>query len=169
VLFTDIVDSTLLTERYGDETWSAVLSDHRATVRDSVRAHDGTEVGTQGDGFLVRFDVPDDAADCAVDIQQLLADHREEDERVPHVRIGIHAGEVVHRDDDLVGRVINLAARVTAEAAPDEILVTEPFADHLAPGHPLVDRGLRTLKGFDQPRHLLALAWEQVDEILLDD
>src|SRR5207244_8120990 len=79
---------------------------------------------------------------------------------VPELRVGIHAGEAVADDNDLVGRVINLAARVTDAAAPGEILVTEPVADHLSPGVGLMDRGLRPLKGFAQPRHLLAVAWQ---------
>jgi class 3 adenylate cyclase len=82
--------------------------------------------------------------------------------------LGLHAGEAIHDDHDLVGRAINLASRVTGAAAADEILVTEPFADHLSGPQPLVDRGLKTLKGFDQPRHLLALVWRDADEILLD-
>ena len=173
VMFTDIVDSTPLTEHFGDDEWARLLGEHRVVVRHCIAAHGGVEVGTQGDGFLVRFDTPDAAAATAILLQQTLADERHgraSDERTLHVRIGIHAGEVVHNDDDLVGRVINLAARVTSAAEPDEILVTEPFADHLTDGQPLVDRGLQALKGFDRPRHLLALAWQPVpDEVDLRD
>jgi class 3 adenylate cyclase len=160
VMFTDIVDSTPLTERLGDARWSELLAEHRATVRETVTAHDGREVGTQGDSFFVRFDEPDDAADCAAHLQQLLAKHRLESALVPHIRVGLHAGDVMRHDDDLVGRVINLAARVVAVADEDEILLTEPMADHLSRSHLLVDHGLRTLKGFEQPRHLLALRWD---------
>jgi class 3 adenylate cyclase len=169
VMFTDIVDSTPLNQQYGDEAWAEILAEHRRVVRGCVADCRGREVGTQGDGFLVRFESPDEAAACAIALQRHLLGARAHDDRTVHVRIGIHAGEVVQNDDDLVGRVINLASRVTGAAAPDEILVTEPFADHLTGGHPLVDRGLKTLKGFDQPRHLLALAWNHADEIALDD
>jgi class 3 adenylate cyclase len=169
VMFTDIVDSTPLNQHFGDDAWAELLAAHRSTVRGCVASHAGREVGTQGDGFLVRFEAPDDAAACAIALQRHLQAERSNDDRRIHIRIGIHAGEVVQNDDDLVGRVINLASRVTGAAAPDEILVTEPFADHLTGGHPLVDRGLKALKGFDQPRHLLALAWNDADEIVLDD
>jgi class 3 adenylate cyclase len=160
VMFTDIVESTSLNERFGDEQWSDLLASHRSAVRETVAAHDGVEVGTQGDSFFVRFDRPDDAADCAAHLQQLLGKHRLDDELVPRIRVGLHAGEVMRHDDDLVGRVINLAARVMAAAEADEILLTEPLADHLSRSYDLVDHGLCTLKGFDQPRHLLALRWE---------
>jgi class 3 adenylate cyclase len=60
-----------------------------------------------------------------------------------------------------VGRVVNLAARVTAEAEAGEILVTEPVADELGDHLIVEDRGLRPLKGIDRPRHLLAVRGEQ--------
>jgi class 3 adenylate cyclase len=163
VMFTDIADSTPLNQHFGDEVWADLLAEHRATVRTSLRRHRGSEVGTQGDSFLLRFESPDDAADCAIDLQKRFDAERARGESSLHVRIGLHAGEVVENQDDLVGRVINLAARVTSAAAADEILVTEPFADHLTNGHRLADRGLETLKGFDRPRHLLALAWQAAD------
>jgi class 3 adenylate cyclase len=135
--------------------------------RQRVDAHDGSEVGTQGDGFLVRFATPDAAVACAMSLQRQMAETRERGSFVPELRVGVHAGEAVADDNDLVGRVINLAARVTDAAEPGEILVTEPVADHLSPGIALVDRGLRPLKGFAQPRHLLAVAWHPTKETIV--
>jgi class 3 adenylate cyclase len=109
--------------------------------------------------LLARFSSPADAVLCAVDIQRKHDEMREGAGLVPQVRIGIHAGEAVEDDGDLVGRVVNLAARVTAEAAPGEILVTEPVADELAGRIEVVDRGLWSLRGVPQPRHLLAVRW----------
>jgi class 3 adenylate cyclase len=161
VMFTDLVGSTDLAERLGDQRWHALLAAHRRLVRECVGANRGTEVGTQGDGFLVRFDSPDAAVTCAVAIQRRTAVSRRSEPLMPELRVGIHAGEVMADDDDLIGRVINLAARINEAAEPGEILVTEPAADHLSPGVSLVDRGLRPLKGVGQPRHLLAVAWRE--------
>ena len=168
VMFTDIVGSTDLTETLGDDTWLEILGSHRTVVRACLTDHQGTEVGTQGDGFLVRFDTPTAAVGCAVAIQRKLADTRTAGAFTPEVRIGVHAGEAVGGDGDLVGRVINLASRVTAAAEPGEILVTEPVADHLPPGIRLDDRGLRPLKGIAQPRHLLAVVWRATVDADLD-
>src|SRR5205814_2733844 len=129
--------------------------------------HHGAEVGTQGDGFLIRFDTPDDAIACAMSLQRQMFDTRSGGSFVPELRVGIHAGEAVADDNDLVGRVINLAARVTDAAEPGEILVTEPVADHLSPGIALADRGLKPLKGFAQPRHLLAVMWHPTEETIV--
>ncbi len=61
VMFTDLVGSTDLAESLGDARWHELLAAHRRLVRECVGANRGTEVGTQGDGFLVRFDSPDAA------------------------------------------------------------------------------------------------------------
>jgi class 3 adenylate cyclase len=164
VMFTDIVNSTDLTEQLGDVTWHKVLGEHRALVRSSLEHTGGTEVGTQGDGFLVRFASPDAAVACGIDIQRRMGTARDAGAFTPELRVGIHAGEAMADDNDLVGRVINLASRVTSAAEPSEILVTEPVADHLSPGIVLVDRGLVTLKGIAQARHLFQVDWRLLDD-----
>jgi class 3 adenylate cyclase len=161
VMFTDIADSTRLTESLGDGEWSKVLGGHRELVRSLALGRGGEVVGTQGDGLLVRFPTPAEAVLCAVDLQRDLNSTRRESHFDLRVRVGIHAGEAVQHDDgDLIGRVVNVAARVTAATEPGEILVTEPVADYLGGRLSLEDRGLRDLRGFDQPRHLLAVRWE---------
>ena len=167
VMFTDLVGSTGLAESLGDATWHEMLAAHRKQVRECIERHHGTEVGTQGDGFLVRFETPDAAVACATSLQTDMHQARASGAFVPELRVGIHAGEAVADDNDLVGRVINLAARVTDAAEPGEILVTEPVADHLSPGIGLADRGLKPLKGFAQPRHLLAVMWHDTGETIV--
>ena len=170
-MFTDLVSSTELAEQLGDSVWHSMLAEHRTLVRGAIGGHSGHEVGTQGDGFLVRFPSPDAAVSCATEIQRAMAAQRTAGSFMPELRVGVHAGEAMADDNDLIGRVINLASRVTSAAGSGEILVTEPVADHLSPGVTLVDRGLVTLKGIAQPRHLLAVDWrlaEQVADIAVD-
>jgi class 3 adenylate cyclase len=160
-MFTDIVGSTTLNAELGDEAYSRVLADHRELVRRTVREHHGVEVGTQGDGFLLRFDGAADALGCAVALQRRLASEREGDGSAPRIRIGMHAGEVVSHDGDVIGKMVNLAARVADEAGPDEVLVTEPVADHAPAASAFEDRGLQPLRGVTTPRHVLALQWDR--------
>ncbi|MEX2394465.1 MAG: adenylate/guanylate cyclase domain-containing protein [Actinomycetota bacterium] len=159
VMFCDIADSTSHNERLGDDEWHRVLAHIRNVVRSSLTQRGGTEVGTQGDGMLSRFTSPAEAVLCAIDIQAELGQAREASDFVPELRIGVHAGDAVEDEGDLIGRVINLASRVTDAAAPGEILVTEPVADQLVGKLELEDKGLRELKGLSQPRHLLAVKW----------
>jgi class 3 adenylate cyclase len=132
-------------------------------VRAAFATRGGEEVGTQGDGFLAQFPSPADAVLCAVDIQREVRDVAAAGLGL-RLRIGVHAGEAVHDDGDLIGRVVNLAARVTGEAEPGEILVTEPVADYVGGRLHLEDRGLRDLRGVPQPRHLLAVDWSDSDQ-----
>jgi class 3 adenylate cyclase len=162
-MFSDIVDSTRLAEEVGDDEWTGVVSRYREFVRAAFATRGGTEVGTQGDGFLAQFPSPADAVLCAVDIQREVQDVAAAGLGL-RLRIGVHAGEAVHDDGDLIGRVVNLAARVTGEAEPGEILVTEPVADYVGGHLHLQDRGLRELRGVPQPRHLLAVDWSDSDE-----
>ncbi len=168
VMFTDLVNSTVLTERLGDDAWAESLRRHRDFVRGKIERHGGVEVGTQGDGFLIRFPNPDTAVACAVELQRSSAKRRRTHPDTPKLRVGIHAGEVVHDgdDDDLVGRVVNLASRVTQVAEPDEVLITEAVADHLVREITLTDRGLHQLKGIERPRHLLSVVWGRAPNVV---
>lgn len=163
VMFSDIVDSTRLAEEVGDEEWTAVVGRYREFVRAAFAGRGGEEVGTQGDGFLAQFPSPADAVLCAIDIQRDIEDVAAAGFGL-QLRIGVHAGEAVHEDGDLIGRVVNLASRVTGEADPGEILVTEPVADYVGGRLQLQDRGLRELRGVPQPRHLLAVVWSDSEQ-----
>jgi class 3 adenylate cyclase len=161
VMFTDIADSTPLTQELGDEVWRELLATHRAMVRACVDECGGTEVSTQGDSFFVRFDEVAAAVTCAVAIQRRLEEARDTEDFVPELRIGLHAGEAVADDDgDLLGHVVNLASRVNGAAEGGEILVTEVVADRAPDDVKIDDRGLVPLKGVAQPRHLLAVIWD---------
>lgn len=158
-MFTDICGSTRLVDELGDEAYSELIAAHRRTVRKLVAEHRGREIGTQGDGFLLRFPSPREGLACAAALQHRLVEQRQRDPRVPHVRIGLHAGEVIARDGDVLGRMVNIASRVADSAAPDEIVVTEPVADHAGRQVRFEDRGLHELRGVEGPRHLLAVRW----------
>lgn len=159
-MFTDIVGSTALAARLGDADYADVLTEHRRTVRAVVSDNGGSEVGTQGDGFLVTFPTPRQAVVCAVALQRRLDEERDDADRVPHVRIGVHAGEVHERDGDVVGRMVNVAARVAETGDGDEIVVTEPVAEQAPADLAIDDLGLRELDGLPTPRHLLAVRWQ---------
>lgn len=158
-MFVDVVNSTRLNEALGDEQWSALRRALRRQIDEAVTSQGGWEANTSGDGVLARFEHPAAAASAAVEILQSLERQRAASGFAPSVRIGIHSGDAVDEDGDIIGNVVNLAARVTGAADPDEILITEHVADHLGPGQHAEGRGLHSLKGIERPRHLLALRW----------
>lgn len=158
-MFTDLVDSSALASTMGDEAWAELIGAYRSSVRRVIAARAGAEVGTQGDGFLLRFDSPGEALRAAIELQRTFSDDRDAGIEHPPVRIGVHAGQAVAADGDVLGQMVNLAARVADAAEPDEILVTEAVADHAPPDVKFDDRGLVYLRGAPAPRHLLAVRW----------
>ncbi len=158
-LFVDVVNSTSLNEALGDERWLSVRRAYRALVATCISNSGGWEANSSGDGVLARFDHPEDAAGAAVELLRRLEQRRIETGFAPSVRVGIHSGDAMDEDGDIIGTVVNLAARVTDAADVDEILVTEHVADHLDSSFPTTGRGLHTLKGVGRPRHLMAVEW----------
>lgn len=162
-MFTDLVGSSALAERLGDTAWSRLIAEYRRSIQGVVQGQGGSVIGTQGDGVLLRFDSPAQALRAAAAIQRRFARERDDGKRIPPVRVGIHAGEAVAVKGDVLGQMVNVAARIAAAAGPDEVMVSEPVADHAPPGTQFEDRGLHPLKGSDKPRHLLALRWRGYD------
>jgi eukaryotic-like serine/threonine-protein kinase len=129
ILFSDIEDSTRITERLGDERWLKVLRAHNSLFRRIVRGHGGFEVKNQGDGFMLVFGDATRALECAVAVQRELAEAElGEGERV-RVRMGMHTGEAIREEGDFFGRSVILAARIAAQARGGEVLVSEALKE----------------------------------------
>ncbi len=152
VLYTDIVDSTGMLERMGDERWRGLLDMHDDMARRLVEAHGGRFIKSTGDGVLATFDGPGRAIRFATTFREQLR---------PiglRIRTGIHTGELEIRGDDVGGMAVHLAARIMAVAQEDEILVSRTVTD-LVVGSDMAfdDRGMHQLKGIDGEWPLLAV------------
>ncbi len=149
VVFTDVVGSTALTGRVGDEHARSLMREVEALVREQLGRHRGTEVKGTGDGQMLAFTSARRAVLCALDIQRALRGRPSG----PALRIGLHTGEVVREEADLFGVAVNAAARISALAEAGEVLVSEATRSLLGPtsGLEMVDRGEHPLKGFDTP------------------
>jgi DNA-binding NarL/FixJ family response regulator/class 3 adenylate cyclase len=162
VLFTDMVGSTAMMASRGDAAGDALLEAHDALVRATVGEHGGREVKSTGDGFQVAFGSVRDGLVCAGAIQRAVTEHNAQDPDLAFdVRIGINAGDVAHRDEDMFGTVVNAAARITSKAKAGEVLVGEAVR-RLAAGSPdlvFIDRGRFALKGLPEKWRLFELDW----------
>ena len=152
VMFTDIVDSTKRAAELGDRQWRALLDRHDETVRQQLARFRGQEVKNLGDGFMATFDGPARAVRCAASICELVR---------PlgiAVRSGLHTGEVELKRDDVAGISVHIAARVAAEAAAGETVVSSTVRDLVAgSGLRFQDRGSRALKGLPEQVHLYSV------------
>ncbi len=164
ILFTDIEESTRLTERLGDAQARAILRAHERIVRDELATHAGSEVKTVGDGFMASFPSATKATECAVAIQRATATSNESSEEPLQVRIGLNAGEPIEEEEDLFGSSVILAARIASQGVGGEILVSNVVRELLAgKGFLFADRGAAALKGFEDPVRLYEVRWK--DEV----
>jgi class 3 adenylate cyclase len=152
ILFSDIVGSTQQAQQLGDADWQRVLATHHAIVRRQIDVYRGREVKTTGDGFVVLFDAPARAVQCATAMRRSL---RDADIRV---RVGLHTGECDVSDGDVSGIAVHAAARIESAASPGEILVSQTVRD-LTAGSGLVyeDAGDHELKGLTGPWRLFSV------------
>lgn len=152
VLVTDLVGSTALLDRLGEDGWRRLLGSHRAVVRAALARYGGTEIDTAGDGFLATFELPTHALRCAQEIRDVCAGHG------VAVRQGIDAGEVSVLPDGIAGLAVHAAARVAGHAGAGEVLVTETVLALATGNHAPCDPvGARVLKGIPGRRHLYRL------------
>jgi class 3 adenylate cyclase len=126
-MFTDMVG--LSPEARRDEALNNELrEEHGRLVRGLLTGHGGREIKQLEDGFLVEFDDALPAVACGLELQSALCARNEcvPDARRMELRIGIHLGAVVHRDGDIFGEGVNLAARLESLARPGSLYVSEP-------------------------------------------
>jgi class 3 adenylate cyclase len=158
LMFTDIVGSTPLLVELGDEQWLAVLQWHNTVLRSSFSKHDGRVVNHAGDGFFAVFECPLDALNCAVHIQNELAEGRDRNGFGLHVRIGIQWVDVLEVNGDCVGRGVHEAARINELAGPDEILAGADAVDAAGGGFGVSAIGPVTLRGLPTPTPLMSVS-----------
>ncbi len=160
ILFTDIVDSTRLTQQLGDREAMQLLRQHDSIVRSALAQFGGSEVKHTGDGIMAAFASASQAVLTATQIQRALQKHNEAERSRFHVRIGVAAGEPVTERDDLFGSAVQQAARLCSCAQPDCIVVSSGVHDLCrGKGIQFSDAGLIDVKGFDEPIGHFEVDW----------
>ncbi len=142
VLFTDIVNSTERAALLGDARWRELLVTHEQLLRREVEAAGGRVVKLIGDGSLCTFAGPARAIRCAERLRTAAS------EGELAIRAGLHTGECELIDGDVAGIAVHIAARVSAQARPGEVLVSRTVRDLVSgSGIVLQPRGAHELKG----------------------
>lgn len=162
IMFTDMANSSEITNTMGDDAGFNILNRHRAIIRQALLDHNGREVDRAGDGFLTCFASVSQAVSCALAVQREFDSHNHaevEDVRI-RVRIGLNAGEPVTDGDALFGSTINLTSRICAHAAPGQILASHVIRQ-LCAGRNFAFSpiGEVSLKGFPDPVELDEVVW----------
>lgn len=158
IMFTDMESSTAANEALGDDRFLPLLIQHNDIVTKQTASHHGTVVKSQGDGYMLAFPSARRAVDCAIAVQQQVADIA----GPIRVRMGLHTGEPTRHADDFYGRDVSYAARLGAAAVGGEILVSSLVKSLVEPSGSVKFDGPRELelKGFDGPQPVFTVVWQ---------
>lgn len=118
VVFTDLEGFTPFTAEHGDAAAIALLDAHHRTVGPVVRGRGGRIVKRLGDGLMLTFPEPEAAVLAALELVDVAPEPL-------RLRAGLHRGEAVVTRDDVLGHIVNVAARVTETGSGGEVVVTE--------------------------------------------
>ncbi len=164
MLFTDLVGSTELRARVGEESADRFRRTHDSLVIEAIEANGGRVVKSTGDGAMATFAGAADAVGAAIAVQRVMHDHNRRDPGTELlVRIGISAGDVtVEPDGDCFGLPVVEAQRLEGAAAPGQILCSS-LVRGLARGrgaHTFRSVGELELKGLPEPVPADEVLWE---------
>jgi len=161
VLFTDLVGSTELIDRLGDDAAEELRRAHFALLREVVARSGGDEVKNLGDGLMVTFPSVIQAAECAVTMQHSLYErHRSGADLALRIRIGLHVGEPFRDEGDFFGTAVVVAKRLCDRADPGQILASELVASLVGSrgGFRFQSVGRLGLKGLAEPVPAVSIA-----------
>ena len=126
IMFSDIVGYSKKMQENESLTMK-LLARHNQMVREAINKHEGKEIKIIGDAFLVSFTTVANAVRCAIDIQERFAKYNEsatEKEKIL-LRIGIHMGDIIVKDNDVFGDGVNIASRIEPMAQPGGICISQ--------------------------------------------
>lgn len=165
IMFTDIVGYTALSQK-NETNALRLLEEHRKIVRPFFPKHNGLEIKTIGDAFLVEFVSALEAVRCAFEIQQSLHElnsSRSASEKLL-LRIGVHLGDVIHGQSDVYGDAVNIASRIEPLADSGGICITEQVYDQIKNKFefPFSSIGRKDLKNVSEPTEVfrVVLPWD---------
>jgi TolB-like protein/class 3 adenylate cyclase/Tfp pilus assembly protein PilF len=166
VMFTDMVGYSALAQK-NESLAVELLEEHRIILRSLFGKYHGREIETVGDAFFIEFTSALEAVHCAIAIQEKLHIRRQgyPKERWIDVRIGIHAGDVIHKEKQVLGDCVNIAARMEPLAEPGGICLSEDVARQIFNkiDLPLKNLGKSDLKNIQLPIKIykVVLPWDK--------
>ncbi len=154
IMFADIAGYTALME-HDEKNALELINRFKEVLEKITPEHQGRIIQYFGDGCLLAFESSTNVIACAMDLQKAF----NEGPLVP-VRIGIHLGDVLFKNDNVFGNGVNIASRIESMGIPGSILVSKPVRDQLKNKSDflLVSLGAFDFKNVSEPMEVFALA-----------
>ena len=164
MLFTDLVGSTDLMARVGQDAFDDLRRDHFARLRGALAQNGGREIKTLGDGVLVVFGSASDAVACAIAMQQMVDLQARKSKAPLAIRVGLAVGEVTFEDGDVFGRPVVEAARLVSVARGGQVMAAHAvrLVAGSCPGTTFNEIGLLHLKGLPDAVLAFEISWESL-------
>ncbi|MEK7263592.1 MAG: DnaJ domain-containing protein [Bacteroidota bacterium] len=126
IMFTDIKDYSKKMQRSEADAMK-MLEVHNDMMRATIAKFEGTVIKTVGDAFLVSFESVSNAAECAVACQEMFLEYNKgkSENEIIVIRIGVHLGDIIEKDNDVFGDGVNIASRIQSLAEPGGINISE--------------------------------------------
>lgn len=160
-MFADIAGSTRLYNQLGDDLAEKLISARLNSMRDITALHNGYVIKTIGDEIMCQFPTAEQAALAATEM------HHEKtsaaDSPKLDIRVGLHYGNTLIKDNDIFGDAVNIAARMAAIAKENQTITTESFIKLLSENLRLNTRYFDTtrVKGIDEEIKIYQVLWEE--------
>lgn len=155
LMFTDIEDSTVISESIGDPAWSKLIAEHFDELHAIVARSGGTVIKTLGDGAMIAFGSVRDALGAAVGIQRAMATSH------LRLRVGLHTGDAMRSSGDYAGIAVNKAARIASAARGGEILTSSVTAELAGNEFRFGSERVGELKGLSGTHRLIPVLGER--------
>ena len=155
IMFTDIEGYTSLMQK--DESKAIAYRDrHREVFDFTTRKFNGRILQYYGDGTLSTFPSAIDAVQCGIEMQLAF---RKEEPRIP-IRIGIHSGDIIVTDQDVIGDGVNVASRIESLATTGSVYISEKVYDEIKnqPDLLTTSMGVHRLKNVTKPIEIYAVS-----------
>jgi len=166
VVFIDIVGYTKTTAQLSREEFTQLHDTFDNITLPLIEKHSGKVIKKIGDAFLITFRSPTNAVLCGTELQNAFEQHNKRAKRPIRIRVAIHTGEVIIRNDDVFGEAVNTTSRIEGITEANEIVFSEAVFSAMNKREvPYIHLGLKKLKGMKFPIRLFRVK-SGYDEIL---
>ncbi len=166
IMFIDMVGYTSKTSKLKREEFNNLHNFFDSLAIPIFTKYEGDIVKKMGDAFLVTFKSPTNAVLCGMELQNTFYQYNKENKYKINIRVVVHTGEVLIRDNDIYGDAVNTTARIECITEANKIVFSEEVFSLMNKNEiPYVHLGLRRLRGLKRPVRLFRVKTREEREM----